>query len=92
MATPRSLTDRIFRDTSGKIVVAQLPNIPLAVWIICSILTRLFQHGQPHAGLHLLAQSALFTWAYLELRYGVNLFRHALGAVALATMIIPYFR
>ena len=32
--------DKTFRDSDGKIVIAQMPNLPLIVWIVTSILIQ----------------------------------------------------
>jgi hypothetical protein len=74
-----TLFDKIFRDSDGKIVVAQMPNLPLIVWITASLLKLVFTTGVVNTGLEALAFGSLFTWAWLELFQGVNYFRRALG-------------
>ena len=74
-----TLFDKIFRDSDGNIVLAQMPNLPLIVWIIASLLKLLFPTGVVNTGLEALAFGSLFTWAWLELFQGVNYFRRALG-------------
>jgi hypothetical protein len=32
-----TLFDQVFKDNEGKIVIAQMPNLPLIVWIIASL-------------------------------------------------------
>ncbi|MGB7711915.1 MAG: cation transporter [Microcoleus sp.] len=40
-----TLFDQVFRDSEGKIVLAQMPNLPLIVWILASLL-NLFLSGR----------------------------------------------
>lgn len=74
-----TLFDRTFRDEHGEIVIAQMPNLPLTVWVAASLLRLLFTNGTFSLGLDFLAFGALFTWAWQELFDGVNYFRRALG-------------
>ncbi|WGV28979.1 hypothetical protein [Halotia branconii] len=77
--TENTLFDKIFRDSDGKIVIAQMPNPPLILWIVASLLTLVFTSGKINVVLDVLANGSLFTWAWLELFQGVNYFRRALG-------------
>ncbi len=90
--TLRKILDRLFRSKEGKVVILQFPNIPLWGWIIFTILAMFIKHGKPHGGFHLLGQSFLFAWAYLEVRDGDNIFRKVLGALTLISITISYFR
>jgi hypothetical protein len=74
-----TLVDKTFRDSNGKIVIAQMPNLPLIVWIVASLLSLIVTKGKINTGLDILANGSLFTWAWLELFQGVNYFRRALG-------------
>jgi hypothetical protein len=89
--TPHNFIDRIFKDKTGKVVISQMPNIPLWGWIISSILSMVFKHGRPHAGFENVGRAALVTWAYLEIRSGVSLFRRILGAMVLIAVLYGYF-
>lgn len=82
-----TLFDKIFRDSDGKIVVAQMPNLPLIVWIAASLLKLVFTTGVGNTVLEALAFGSLFTWAWLELFQGVNYFRRALGLGVLIGVI-----
>jgi hypothetical protein len=82
-----TLFNQVFRDNEGKIVLAQIPNLPLIVWIIASFLKIFFTTGIINIGLDLLAFGSLFTWAWEELFQGVNYFRRALGLVVLVALI-----
>lgn len=91
-----TLVDKTFRDSDGKIVIAQMPNLPLIVWIVTSILALIFTTGKINTVLDVVANGSLFTWAWLELFQGVNYFRRALGLFVLigiiASKIISYNR
>lgn len=86
--TQNTLVDKTFRDNEGNIVVAQMPNLPLIVWIVTSLLTLIFPSGKINTLLDLVAYGSLFTWAWLELFQGVNYFRRALGIVVLVGLIV----
>jgi len=79
----RTLFDRTFRDSDGNLVIAQMPNLPILVWLAATALKLLFTSGNLYTGLDALAFGSLFTWAWLELFQGVNYFRRALGCVLL---------
>ncbi|MHC5615050.1 MAG: hypothetical protein ACYTXA_29745 [Nostoc sp.] len=83
-----TLVDKTFRDSDGKIVLAQMPNLPLIVWIVTSLLALIFTSGKVNVLLELLANGSLFTWAWLELFQGVNYFRRALGLAVLIGIIV----
>lgn len=78
-----TLFDRTFRDSEGKIVIAQMPNLPLWVWIVSSLLQLVLTTGKINTGLDLVAFGSLFTWAWQELFQGVNYFRRAIGLIVL---------
>ena len=82
-----TLFDRTFRDSEGKIVIAQMPNLPLLVGLGASLLQLVLPSGNLQTGFDLVGFGALFTWAWQELFDGVNYFRRALGLVVLGSMI-----
>jgi hypothetical protein len=82
-----NLFNQIFRDSEGKIVLAQTPNLPLIVWIVASLLKIVVTTGKINLGLDLIAFGSLFTWAWEELFQGVNYFRRALGLLVLIGLI-----
>ncbi|MBN3878894.1 MAG: hypothetical protein ACYTXT_30115 [Nostoc sp.] len=83
-----TLVDKTFRDSNGKIVLAQMPNPPLILWIVASLLTLVFTSGKINTVLDFLANGSLFTWAWMEIFQGVNYFRRALGLAVLIAMIV----
>ena len=82
-----TLFDRTFRDSEGKIVIAQMPNLPLIVGLGASLLQLVLPSGNLQTGFDLVGFGALFTWAWQELFDGVNYFRRALGLVVLGSII-----
>lgn len=82
-----TLFDRTFRDSEGKIVIAEMPNLPLSVGIVASLLKLIVTTGQINLALDLVAFGSLFTWAWEELFQGVNYFRRALGLIVLVGLI-----
>jgi hypothetical protein len=82
-----TLIDKTFRDSNGNVVIAQMPNLPLIVWFVTSILTLIFTTGKINTVLDVVANGSLFTWAWMELFQGVNYFRRALGLVVLIGII-----
>ncbi|PZV11126.1 MAG: hypothetical protein DCF22_15100 [Leptolyngbya sp.] len=82
-----TLFDRTFRDSKGNIVLGQMPNLPILVWMAATILQLVFTSGKIHSGLDLVAFGSLFTWAWQELFQGVNYFRRFLGLIVLVGTI-----
>ncbi|WP_310413857.1 hypothetical protein [Chamaesiphon sp. OTE_8_metabat_110] len=79
--------DRFFRDKDGNIVIGQLPNPPLLVWAIASVLQLVFKTGAIYTGLDIIALIAIVIWALAELFQGVNYFRRSLGLIVLIATI-----
>jgi hypothetical protein len=86
--TSNTLVDKTFRDSDGNIVIAQMPNLPLIVWIGTTLLALIFTNGKINTVLDVLANGSLFTWAWLELFEGVNYFRRALGLAVFIGIIL----
>ena len=78
-----SLFDKTFRDSDGQIAIAQMPNLPILVWVGAVLLKLVFTSGQTYLLLDTIAFGSLFTWAWEELFQGVNYFRRGLGLVVL---------
>ncbi len=76
----------LFKDKDGRVVLFQKPNVPIIVWAISMVITRL-SHGTVQARFQLLAFIALATWAVMEMLWGVNTFRRILGAVVLLAIV-----
>lgn len=86
-AVETTVFDRIFRDDSGNIVIAQPPNPPLLIWLAATGINLLPTSGNVEAFLDALAFGTLFAWAWLELFQGVNYFRRSLGLITLAVLL-----
>lgn len=86
------LFDKAFRDSEGKIILIQIPNLPIIVWIIASLLKIIFTTGRINTGLDILAFGSLFIWAWQELFQGVNYFRRALGLLGLMALLTSKIR
>jgi hypothetical protein len=84
-----SLVDWLFRSReTGKIVIVQIPNLPLAIYLVTTA-TRLAFHPAGTAGqaVSLITGVALAWWSIDEIARGVNPFRRALGAVVLIGLV-----
>ena len=79
--------EKIFKTKGGKIVIWQFPNIPIIVWGVSLVITKIFNEGTIHTLASTISFGAIFTWAYLEIFQGVNYFRRALGIVVLAVTL-----
>lgn len=86
-AKATTLFDRTFRNSEGKIVIAQMPNLPLIVGLAALVLQYTLPSGKLQTGADLVAFGALFTWAWQEVFAGVNYFRRALGLIVLISII-----
>ncbi len=82
-----SFLDRIFRDDKGEFVIGQMPNLPIIIWFVASILKLVFPKGNIYAGLDFVAAASLTIWSLLEIFQGVNYFRKGLGIVVLISLI-----
>jgi hypothetical protein len=83
----------MFRDRStGKIVIVQWPNVPLAVFLVAAVVRRLVHPaGRAGAALSAVAVVALLWWAGDEVLRGVNPFRRLLGATVLVVTVVGLF-
>ena len=75
------------RDSNGRVVVAQWPNVALSVWIAAELLTWARVLASHKAALTGVGRGALIVWALDEVIRGVNPFRRLLGAVVLAVQL-----
>ncbi|HVW31078.1 MAG TPA: hypothetical protein VHL53_00950 [Acidimicrobiia bacterium] len=79
----------LFRDRrTGRITIAQWPNVPLGLWIAALAALRLADPtGGARTALGLVATGALAWWALDEIGRGVNPWRRFLGAAVLAGQV-----
>jgi hypothetical protein len=82
--------DWLFRNRqTGRITVAQFPNVALGVFLVASVLRRfLAPGGWTGTGLDVVATGSLMWWAIDELVRGVNPWRRLLGGGVLAAQIV----
>jgi hypothetical protein len=73
--------------------VVQWPNIPLAAYLIATVIHSVIRSGT--AGSTVVAavgSAALVIWAVLEVAWGVNPFRRGLGSVVLILVLVSALR
>lgn len=81
-----------FRDKEGRIILWQVPNLPLTIWLGATALSWIIIEENIQQSLRYLASAFLFTWAYLEATQGVSAFRKLLGLTILLVVIFNFFR
>lgn len=73
MTRVRAWVDWCFRDrTTGRIVIVQLPNVALAVWLVAMTLRLLLESAPTTEKVRWVAAGALVVWGLEELPRGVN--------------------
>ena len=82
---------QFFNDKKGKLSIVQVPNIPLGVWIIATLLAKI-TNGTIKNGFLALATASLFTWAYLEIKAGVSPIRRTLVVIVIVMIVVHFFR
>jgi hypothetical protein len=84
------MIDWMFRSrTTGRITIAQIPNLSLALFLATSIATWLLEPaGAVNTGLLAVRICALIWWAVDELVRGVNPWRRILGGGVLVWQLI----
>lgn len=83
--------DWLFRDQSqrkGKYVIAEVPNLPLLVFMASIIIAVLIYPGVVQRTLVILAYIAFAWWSYLEARSGRSRFRKLLGYLGLLAVVV----
>ncbi len=90
--TARGITNALFRDKEGKLVIFQLPNAPIVAWAALKLAMLFVADENLHASLEQLAAAVLFTWAYLEITSGASLFRRILGGLVMVVTVAGMFR
>lgn len=64
-----------------------MPNLPILFWGVFVLLQHFVQRESWHTALGWLSFASIVTWAVLEIVYGVNYFRRALGLVVLVVVL-----
>jgi hypothetical protein len=85
----RAVRWMLLNRRTGRMTVAQWPNVSLSMFLGLSVALHLFHSkgGSEHV-LRVFADVALFVWAVDELVRGVNPFRRILGLVVIAATIV----
>jgi hypothetical protein len=84
--------DWLFRNRqTGEITIVQMPNIPLGLFLVASVLRWLFDpSGGLRTAVEVLATVGLVWWAIDEVLRGVNPWRRILGGTVLAGQVLKY--
>ena len=90
--TIKNSVDWFIRDKDGHIKVAQIPNVPLAGWLVCMIIARVIVTGSMKSSFSQLSQIFLAIWSYLEITQGASRFRRTLGVFAALSILYSLFR
>jgi hypothetical protein len=87
----RRLADWLFRNRqTGEITIVQVPNIPLGVFLVAAVASRLLADSSAATVLAVVSAIALVVWALDELIRGVNPWRRILGATVLVITVAGY--
>ncbi len=81
------MKDKIFKDKNGQVVLFQWPNVPLIAWGVFLVLSRLVAREPYHAIFEWLSFIGIVVWAGLEIVYGVNYFRRAIGLLVFVIVV-----
>ena len=85
--------DWLFRDRiTGRVVIAQFPNVALGIFLGTSVLRRLVPDGTGRDVTGAIAVGALSWWALDEVIRGVNPWRRMLGLGVFAATVISLLR
>jgi hypothetical protein len=73
---------------TGRLTVAQWPNIRLGVFLLAAVVSRVFHpSGPPATFLRIIGVVGLIAWAVDEIVRGVNPFRRILGGAVLVATV-----
>jgi hypothetical protein len=93
MSGLQALLHACFKDSRGKIIIFQPPNIPLCVWFVCTIFAKVIHEPSVlHRLFEAIGFGVLFTWAWLEIFQGTTYFRRILGGIILILSIVSHIR
>ena len=89
----RSAFARFFQNPdTGKLAVVQMPNIPLAIFLVAVAARLVFKpHGAVGVGVSIIAGVGLVVWALAEIVRGDSPFRRVLGGVVLVGYVVGLF-
>lgn len=87
-----TVPDKIFKDKNGHVVLWQTPNLLLITWAICEVVQKFVTIGWVYKTASIAGFMAIGLWAILEIGWGANYFRRALGLIVLIASIIARLR
>jgi len=87
MRSRQTFVEKCYKDADGKVTLAQIPNLPIIVWLVMALLGWLVSSGTLHDVASVVGFGALFTWAWMELFSGANYLRRLLGLIVLLASI-----
>ena len=88
----RTFIDKCFKDDDNNIVIAQRPNIPILIFIVFFVLSKLVSSTYLQDVFSMLGTLFLFAWAWLEVSLGINYFRRSLGVIVIAIIVLGTIR
>jgi hypothetical protein len=91
---PSTDVSQFFRNPrTGDVVVAQMPNLPLWVFLAATATRLLFRpDGSVGTIVSIVGTVSLVVWAGLEIARGDSPFRRVLGAVVLLATVVGLVR
>lgn len=92
-SSTRRAFDWLFRNPdTGRVAIVQFPNLPLAIFIVASLVRRVFDPGGGAGTIVAVAATVgLLWWAVEEVFAGDSRFRRALGAAVLLSTVAGLF-
>lgn len=75
--------------TSGRIVVAQRPNLVLWIFLATLAVGAFVPQGTAGTAMHMVGTASLVLWAIDEVLRGVNPWRRLLGGAVLGWLCVP---
>lgn len=87
MTLHNPLINKLIGNKDRQLTLLQFPNVPLWVWIVGTILSRVFKQGASHTLFVWIAFLGLIVWAGLELFKGDNYFRKILGGIVIVVSL-----
>jgi hypothetical protein len=86
-----NIWENIWKDKKGKIVIWQMPNIPLIIWAVATVVS-LIVTGKSADVFQWIGDIALVVWSLLEIIKGVNYFRRILGLVVFVFSVLSIIK
>lgn len=93
MQKARYYADWLFKDLRGrrgKYIIAEVPNLPLVVFMISVVLGVILYPGFWQTLFQIIAFASLTIWSLGEYRGGHSRFRKLLGILGLASVLIVF--